>query len=99
MQDKEKGRLAGKYLFQACRELLTKLVVVQFCLLIVVAAPIIVGLHYGVGWGLLGTLMSLVIWIAVGKKFWFYSTVRLVWSVVLGMLVFVAIFEALRLYH
>jgi hypothetical protein len=96
LQDKEKQRLARKYLLQACRGLGPKIFAIQIGLGIVMAAPIIVGLYCGNGWGLLGVLISIGVWIFVGIKYWLYSTIRFVWSIIFMALLFFAIFESAK---
>lgn len=97
-QDKEKQRLAQKYLLGACRELAPRVFAIQIGLGIIVATPFLIGRFCGDGWGLLAAIVAIAVWLCA-IKLWFFPTVRLIWSVFLVVLVFFAIFEAARFYR
>lgn len=94
--------MAGKYLWQACRdcffEFLPKCLPALFGMAVVILGPILVARFCGDGWGLFAVIISIGVWLCA-VKLWFFPTIRFVWFVILAWLVFFAIFEATRLNH
>lgn len=97
-QHKEKQHLARKHLFGACRELAPRMFLVQLSVGIIAIAPFLIGRFCGDGWGLFAAIITISVWLAA-RRLWFFSTIRFVWWIFLTALVFFGAFETIRYFR
>jgi hypothetical protein len=86
-------------LFRIICELAPKILGIQLGLGMILGGPVILGRCCGDGWGLLSGILSIALWIYIGKKFWFYSTIRWVWLLLLAWQIVFAIIELIRAFR
>jgi hypothetical protein len=70
-------------------------VVSLFCLF----APFLIGKYCSYAWGFLAGIISILAWLYLGWKVFLTPSTRLIWLFELAFIVFIAIFELIRLFH